>query len=362
MNAPAAMTAPKAGLFGSRLFRPAAKPSAMTVVDGVKAAQAALWAEAGEFLTRHALAPSPDNYAAVHGYLTGDVTMGRVVGNALAAGQPIAAALEAARAGQDAAQERRSDTLDGVAKKLEGRLAECLAILARSLTSNATYGAALDREVAAAGNDPGGTIDRLIRLSRDMAEATRAVGGELDDTRRETERLRADLQSARRAADRDHLTGLPNRRSFDAELARKTTRGDGSGPAVVALCDIDDFKLVNDQHGHDTGDRVLRFFARLLRSELGTHALVARHGGEEFACLFHDMAPAEAAAALDDIRDRLRTKTLRSRTSGESIGNLTFSAGLATVDASAANTMRRADRALYSAKRSGKDRVEISPD
>jgi diguanylate cyclase len=128
----------------------------------------------------------------------------------------------------------------------------------------------------------------------------------------------------------------------------------------VALCDIDNFKAVNDRHGHDTGDRVLRFVGRLLRDALPPHVFVARYGGEEFVCLFEGADVAKAAELLDAARVRLSERVLRDQTSDAPIGTVTFTAGVAMVAEDPAAALRSADEALYSAKKAGKDRVATS--
>ncbi|MHA6722527.1 GGDEF domain-containing protein [Sphingomonas sp. RS2018] len=238
-----------------------------------------------------------------------------------------------------------------VAGALAARLEEALSIVAQSQESARGYGAALDQQMRVAANDPVGALDRLIPLTRDVVEATREMEGRLENARRETDALRAKVESARRDADCDHLTGLPNRRWFDTRMAAL----DPDCGATVAICDIDDFKSVNDRHGHDAGDRVLRFFAKLLRSDLARYAEVARYGGEEFVCLFENCTPQQAYERLDAVRGHLARRSLVNQDTGESIGTITFSAGLATMGGDRRGAIRVADDALYRAKRSGKD-------
>ena len=183
----------------------------------------------------------------------------------------------------------------------------------------------------------------------------------IDHHRDEASRLRDELQRARREAERDHLTGLPNRRCFETRVRAASESGErGEGSKVVALCDIDDFKAVNDEHGHQTGDRVLRLVGAHLERELDGKALVARHGGEEFALFFHMLEVGVAVAVIDQARERLGARALTDQETGRAIQRLTFSAGVAPLADDVGAAMRAADRALYSAKRAGKDRVLLS--
>jgi diguanylate cyclase (GGDEF)-like protein len=156
----------------------------------------------------------------------------------------------------------------------------------------------------------------------------------------------------------DELTGLANRRQFHdrliAELAR--TRRDGR-PLSVILFDLDDFRSVNDEHGHPAGDDVLRGFAELLRDEARVSDIVCRIGGEEFAVLLPNTTTAESVRYA--VRVLLACRTARLRPGG---GRLTASAGAASAPADALDgetLLRVADRRLLDAKAGGKDRVDV---
>jgi diguanylate cyclase (GGDEF)-like protein len=149
-------------------------------------------------------------------------------------------------------------------------------------------------------------------------------------------------------AERDALTGLPNRRIWDVMLpaALAAAARDGA-PVSVAILDLDRFKAFNDEHGHQMGDRVLKEAAAAWSDGLRGGDLLARYGGEEFVVLLPGTDGGEAAGLLD----RLRSLT--------PLG-CTFSAGLATWDGTEQGEalLYRADRALYRAKAAGRDRVE----
>jgi diguanylate cyclase (GGDEF)-like protein/PAS domain S-box-containing protein len=147
----------------------------------------------------------------------------------------------------------------------------------------------------------------------------------------------------------DVLTGLINRRAWDDELSREVVRATREGtPLAVAMLDLDRFKLYNDRHGHQAGDRLLREAASAWRSVLRETDLLARYGGEEFAVALPG-CDAETAAQLVE---RLRAVTPE----GESCY-----AGLACWDEREApdELVGRADRALYAAKQSGRDRTIV---
>ncbi len=159
----------------------------------------------------------------------------------------------------------------------------------------------------------------------------------------------------------DPLTGLLNRRGFQnharALLSDARRRGE---PLTLLALDIDHFKHINDTHGHETGDRALQLFSRVLRTNQRGVDLVARLGGEEFCVLFA-RSSREAGLAFDA---RLRTR-LREASQEELGFALDFSAGLAVhadTGQDLDGLLARADAALYEAKRAGRGRLVQAED
>lgn len=160
-------------------------------------------------------------------------------------------------------------------------------------------------------------------------------------------------------ANRDPLTGAGNRRALRREItARVEAARIGGEPAALALIDLDFFKKVNDRHGHDAGDKALVDLARIVVDTVRACDSFYRHGGEEFVLVKPGTPPEGIAPALEKlqgaIRDRLRGPD----------GMVTVSIGAAglTADTDPATWLSRADRALYAAKSSGRDRVCIDQD
>lgn len=164
-----------------------------------------------------------------------------------------------------------------------------------------------------------------------------------------------------KAASTDPLTGLANRRLFDLRLdadiaaAKPSTAG-----GCVAIFDLDHFKRVNDLHGHETGDVVLKAFAAEAQRVLSPDHLVARLGGEEFGVILTGVNPQQAAELCNRLRQA--TADLRVPTSAGAVTTVTVSAGIADFGdgSTRATVMRAADHALYSAKAAGRDRLRIA--
>ncbi len=155
----------------------------------------------------------------------------------------------------------------------------------------------------------------------------------------------------------DPLTGLFNRRHLEEELRKEIDRADRHGrPLALAMLDADHFKRINDGHGHQAGDEVLRAIARRCQNRLRSHDLIGRYGGEEFVIVFPETTLAEAAV----VAERLRAAVTEQRIEGGGAKlSVTVSIGLAELvpGQGLESLFRRADSALYRAKQDGRNLV-----
>lgn len=180
------------------------------------------------------------------------------------------------------------------------------------------------------------------------------------------QRNRSFRRQLQQLADRDDLTALPNRRRI-LEFAAKAMRSAAirGAPLAIALVDLDHFKTINDRHGHAIGDEVLRRFAATSRVALRPDDAIGRYGGEEFLVVMPDTDIITARAVIEGLRSALRQMQIVDTAAGEHIEvAVTLSAGLAAArsqDASGEDLIKRADVALYRAKETGRDRIEILP-
>ncbi len=203
------------------------------------------------------------------------------------------------------------------------------------------------------GGRPQQTISRArwLRATRRIRELAATV----KDLSRENRRLKL-------LAYHDHLTGLLNRRGFEERLGLALESLSGERPSLaVILLDLDDLKQINDTGGHFAGDAALRSVADALRRGVRQYDHIARVGGDEFAVLLPGMDATRASAIADRVRQDLQ------RSSSLAGHNLTVSAGVSEVlpadppERRADLLLDRADRALYAAKRAGRDRTGSLP-
>ena len=168
--------------------------------------------------------------------------------------------------------------------------------------------------------------------------------------------LKAQLTQKEQESYIDPLTKIGNRRAFDERLFQLC---DGDNPATLILVDLDHFKKLNDNYGHLLGDKVLQGVAQILKKVCPDHGLAARYGGEEFAFLLE--ADGNSGYALAErVRELLKKLSLRKKNSEQVIDSITASFGVAEKLAGEhpEQLIERADKALYAAKDSGRDRVE----
>lgn len=162
--------------------------------------------------------------------------------------------------------------------------------------------------------------------------------------------------------DHDFLTGLGNRRFFDRHLENELIRAVRSYTELSFIyLDIDDFKHVNDTYGHDCGDLVLKRLAQILQTSVRHYDVVARMGGEEFAILL----PASSCWTGLMLGNRLLNEFRQERFPFDQELSLTFSAGVSSLallqdEVTAEALMKSADKALYEAKRKGKNAVVLT--
>jgi diguanylate cyclase len=203
-------------------------------------------------------------------------------------------------------------------------------------------------------------VESLVRATRDVETANQSLQQRLNDSRQEIQALEKNLAVVRTESLTDPLTTLANRKFFNNAIHRLIVEAEAKAtPLSVVLTDIDHFKTFNDSYGHLTGDQVLRLVAATVKQEIKGQDIAARYGGEEFAILLPRTALTQAVTVADHIRRSVMRKELIRRTTGESLGRVTISLGVATWRGgdSISTLMERADACLYAAKRGGRNCV-----
>jgi diguanylate cyclase len=259
-----------------------------------------------------------------------------------------------------------TSTTGDVSRGMLDEIAAVTEILDLSLGSTAQYGEAL-RGLAqdlAQGMPTrarlGEIVSTLVSTTREVAVNNRVLEARMRETRSEIETLREKLEASRLESLTDALTGLSNRKHFEETLKASLEAARlGATPMSLIVLDIDFFKRFNDLYGHLTGDQVLRLVAIVMRENAGKQALLARFGGEEFGIVLPGADRALARQVAEQVRASVMGRELVKRSTGESLGKVTISLGIAVLHAedTPASLLERADLCMFAAKRAGRNRV-----
>ena len=221
---------------------------------------------------------------------------------------------------------------------------------------------ALNDEAQSGGVDP----EKLKRMTSVLAnasqtkmDATNKTMGDMDSNREELERVKNELKMMTTLANRDQLTGLPNRRSFDEKFNAIHDSGSKEKYSLI-LIDIDFFKKINDTYGHPGGDIVLKHVSHAIKSSMRADASVSRIGGEEFGVLVKTKDKEELRGLCERIRTTVESLEIKNKMSTSAV-KVTISLGAGTVMISdTRDTLyKKVDACLYKSKEAGRNRTTL---
>jgi diguanylate cyclase len=265
---------------------------------------------------------------------------------------------------------RLTDRLDKVGSRVMDEINQVMAMVDTAVGTASSYnesladmssklGATKDRDGVRA------IIESLVQTASEMQNNNNKLEARLNASRQEISQLQQNLETVRNESLTDPLTGLSNRKHFDHAIAKALAEAvERNEPMSLIMTDIDHFKSFNDTWGHLTGDQVLRLVALSMKQNVKGQDIAARYGGEEFAVVLPNTVLRSALTVGDHIRRAVMSKELMKRSTGQNLGRVTISIGIATVrNGDTAQTLiARADGCLYAAKRNGRNRVICETD
>ncbi|HEX3755014.1 MAG TPA: GGDEF domain-containing protein [Rhizomicrobium sp.] len=309
------------------------------------------------------VAATPDNFELFYAYASGDnPAIAQVMGAQIAGRQPFTPALlqdlrtrclSSARTAKamETVGTNMNDVITAVMMKLEAAGREAVHY------SNQLNAASGELGMRRSPDDLRELVGGLIGATRAMEERTKSLEGELQRSSQQVNELRTKLDSVRKESLTDPLTGIANRKAFDDAVGQAMEQIAQGQQVSLLLCDIDHFKKFNDTWGHQTGDQVLKLVAGCLSENVKGRDTAARYGGEEFAVLLRGIGLADAARIADQIRTTVETKKLVKKSTGDILGSITISIGVAQFHDGEGieGVVRRADACLYGAKHHGRN-------
>lgn len=205
-------------------------------------------------------------------------------------------------------------------------------------------------------------VGEIMQDTQNMRSSVESLQGKLHESKGEVEKLQQELQNARSEALVDPLTGVFNRRGFDAQMKKLLANPDLQGRRVCfMMLDIDFFKKVNDTYGHLFGDKVIRGIAAALTARVKGQDSVARMGGEEFAVILPDTPMQGAYALAEQIRQSIANSKIRRSEKQDVVEGITISIGIADCEIGGDwnDALSRSDEALYASKTQGRNRTTL---
>jgi diguanylate cyclase len=313
----------------------------------------------------------PRNYAIWYTYATGyNPALNQMINEILAEKHTLAPADLDLIYDTFLSPTRLTDRIDNVGAKVVGEIEQVMAMIDVAVGTTSTYneslaGASAKLDASADRDGLRTIIETLVSSTNEMQQNNSALEERLNASKQEISELQENLEAVRHESLTDPLTTLANRKYFDQMLEHAIKDATSKNePLSLILTDIDHFKQFNDTFGHLTGDQVLRLVAIAVRQNVKGQDIAARYGGEEFAIVLPQTALRPALIVADHIRRAVMAKELMKRSTGEHLGRVTVSVGVATFREgdTAQGLIERADACLYTAKRNGRNRVICESD
>jgi diguanylate cyclase len=261
--------------------------------------------------------------------------------------------------------QRVADRIDRVGLQVRGEIDQVMSMIRAAAGSASNYSeslATVTQQLGSTADEPAmrAIVESLVHATQEMEKNNQALEERLSASKQEIDQLQQNLQTVRNESLTDPLTSLANRKFLDEVLVKAVADAKGKGePLSLLMADVDHFKRFNDSYGHPTGDQVLRLVAMSMRQNVKGQDTAARYGGEEFVVVLPSTVLADAVIVADHIRGAVMAKELMKRSTGEHLGRVTISIGVAALRAADTpqTLLERADICLYAAKRSGRNRV-----
>ncbi|MCP4670511.1 MAG: GGDEF domain-containing protein [Desulfobacula sp.] len=208
-------------------------------------------------------------------------------------------------------------------------------------------------------------VDQMIVETKSLIQSGKRLQTRMKISSDDLKQLHHDLEKSQQEAQTDALTSLINRRGLEKRFELERIRAkQNDSPFSIILADIDHFKKINDNFGHLVGDSLLKNLAMLIKSHLRQNDIAARYGGEEFLILLPETGIDGAKAVAQKIKKALSIKEWKLKDTGESMGIITISMGIALYkfNEPEKDLIKRADDALYLAKDRGRNRIITQQD
>jgi diguanylate cyclase len=323
---------------------------------------------ANRFMSQHAVPPTPENFSVWFNYAMGaSPALRRTIDILVANKRKFDPATNRGLYVAYLTPRADSGVIDDFPEQLRGVISSAKEFLATAISDNRTQIETLG-EVSSqcrTNSDPRPIIEKLVKELSNATTRASSLEANFLETSEELDKIRDSLKLAEQHSNTDAITGLANRRALEefVRSAQIATMETGESLSVLMI-DIDHFKKFNDSFGHQVGDQVLRLLAKVLQETVREGDMAARYGGDELMAVLPGVPVESCAEVAERIRRRISEARLTRCATGEEISSVTVSIGVAQfrLAESAEMMIERCDRALYQAKRSGRNRTITESD
>jgi diguanylate cyclase len=313
---------------------------------------------------------TPRNYEVWYHYATGyNPSLNEMINEMLARSGTLSEADVEEVYGTYLSPTRLSERIDKVSARVMTEIEQVMSVVdkaAGNATAYSTNLAGVSKQLGTADREGlRAIVESLVQTAKAMEAANNNLEARLSASKEEINQLQENLEVARTESLTDPLTSLSNRKFFDQALAKAIADASAENQTLsLLMTDIDHFKTFNDTFGHLTGDQVLRLVALSVKQNVKGQDIAARYGGEEFAVILPNTPLRASITVADHIRRAVMSKELMKRSTGEHLGRVTISIGVAALRPgdTLQSLIGRADTCLYAAKRNGRNRVICETD
>lgn len=332
-------------------------------------AQVTIYAQrAMNLMSSHRVIPTPENYTVWYAYAEGkNAELVHEINTIIHNKMPFTGHASTRLHDRFIVSNRNQKMVANAAAGAGKLLADVLKIVTEFSGHTTSYNQDIDGYIQRISADIGdddvrGMVKDLLRETAVIRTRGEQLTHKLEESHQEIQHLRRNLEKITTESQRDFLTGVYNRKTLDYMLDEHVRQSHlENAELCLLMVDIDDFKQFNDTFGHLIGDEVLKTVARMLTETVRGKDIVARYGGEEFIVVLPTTSLIGASKVAENIRAAISARELKRKDTGENYGQITVSIGVSQLRPGDVSTsfIERADTALYTSKKGGRNRVSL---
>ncbi|PCI32770.1 MAG: GGDEF domain-containing protein [Alphaproteobacteria bacterium] len=321
-----------------------------------------------KLISEHNIVPSPANYQVWYDYASEEnMSLNKIIDDMIRQKKPFSVKFCTNLHEKFFSNDQEKNSVTTTGQGIQSELTKIAKTVADLNKGTANYGAALNDSLRSMDDVPGGEalkviISSLLTETKDFANQNNSAQQQLKESAKTVQKLQTNLEAVRLESLTDMLTNIGNRKSFEENLKVAISKAnEKDSDLCLVIGDIDHFKKFNDTWGHHVGDQVLKVVAHSMKTRVCEFGTTARYGGEEFVIILPEMSLDTAHNLTDMIRETIAKRKMKRKSTGENIGKITCSFGVAKYRPGEHRNefLERADSALYRSKSNGRNRVTL---